>query len=80
MSYELEVRLSFFLLILVTLSLWELLATMRRLKISKQTRWINNLLLVFLNTLLLRLIFPTSAVGVAVFCQHNNLGLLNITA
>ncbi|ABO47074.1 sterol desaturase family protein [Francisella tularensis] len=80
MSYELEVRLGFFLLILVTVSLWELLAPMRRLKISKQTRWINNLLLVFLNTLLLRLIFPTAAVGVAVFCQHYNLGLLNITA
>ncbi|MDE4980262.1 sterol desaturase family protein, partial [Francisella tularensis subsp. holarctica] len=27
-----------------------------------------------------RLICPTAAVGVAVFCQHDNLGLLNITA
>ncbi|MDE4959340.1 sterol desaturase family protein, partial [Francisella tularensis subsp. holarctica] len=57
MSYELEVRLIFFLLILVTVSLWELLEPMRRLKISKQTLWINNLLLVFLKTVLLRLIF-----------------------
>ncbi|MDE5004887.1 sterol desaturase family protein, partial [Francisella tularensis subsp. holarctica] len=64
----------------VTVSLWELLAPMRRLNISQQTRWFNNLLLVFLNTLLLRLIFPTAAVGGAVFCQHYNLGLLNITA
>ena len=43
---------------------------MRKLKISKQTRWVNNLLLVILNTLLLRLLFPTAAVGVAVFCQQ----------
>ncbi|MDE4944801.1 sterol desaturase family protein, partial [Francisella tularensis] len=28
----------------------------------------------------LRLIFPTAAVGVAVFGQHYNVGLLNITA
>ncbi|AEB28228.1 sterol desaturase family protein [Francisella hispaniensis] len=80
MNYELVARLGFFLLILFIVSLWELLAPVREQKISKQTRWINNLLLAFLNTLLLRLIFPTVAVGVAVFCQYYNLGLLNVVA
>jgi sterol desaturase/sphingolipid hydroxylase (fatty acid hydroxylase superfamily) len=40
-------------------------------------RWVNNLSLVFLNSLVLRLIFPAAAVGVAVFTTNHGWGLLN---
>ncbi|MBK2006267.1 hypothetical protein [Francisella orientalis] len=47
MSYELIARLGFFLLILFGISIWEIVAPMRKLKLSKVSRWFNNLLLVF---------------------------------
>jgi sterol desaturase/sphingolipid hydroxylase (fatty acid hydroxylase superfamily) len=40
-------------------------------------RWTSNLALVALNTLLLRLLFPVAAVGVAAFASTNGWGLLN---
>lgn len=78
MSYELITRLGFFLLILFGISIWEVVAPMRKLRLSKVSRWFNNLLLVFLDTLILRILFPTAAVGVAIFCQQYSLGLLNL--
>ncbi|MEJ2529923.1 MAG: sterol desaturase family protein, partial [Gammaproteobacteria bacterium] len=44
---------------------------------SKATRWLNNLSLVILNTIVLRLLFPAAAVGVAAFVPANGWGLLN---
>ena len=44
---------------------------------SKVLRWASNLGLVALNTLLLRLVFPLAAAGVAAFCAANGWGLLN---
>ncbi|MDT8364334.1 MAG: sterol desaturase family protein [Nitrosomonas sp.] len=40
-------------------------------------RWVNNLELVFLNSIMLRLLFPAAAVGVAAFATENGWGLLN---
>ena len=40
-------------------------------------RWINNLGLVALNTVLLRLLFPAAAVGIAAFAADQGWGLLN---
>jgi sterol desaturase/sphingolipid hydroxylase (fatty acid hydroxylase superfamily) len=47
------------------------------LTVSKLTRWTSNIGIVFLNTTILRLLFPAAAVGVAVFSVHNGWGLLN---
>ncbi|WP_150466704.1 sterol desaturase family protein [Francisella sp. SYW-9] len=78
MYHDSWIRLSFFIGIFLVVSLWELIAPMRKLKISKKKRWFNNLVLVVLNTLVLRIIFPTTAVGVALLCNDYGLGLLNI--
>jgi len=74
---EIVVRLSFFIAMLALMGLWELLAPRRAPKVSKRLRWINNLGLVFLNTMLLRLIFPAAAVGMAAFAQQHGWGILN---
>lgn len=71
------VRMSFFIGILAVMALWELIAPRRALTVSKTVRWVNNLGLVFLNTFLLRLIFPAAAVGVAAFSDTHGWGLLN---
>ncbi|MDT8281560.1 MAG: sterol desaturase family protein, partial [Gammaproteobacteria bacterium] len=47
------------------------------LTVSKVLRWTNNLGLVFLNTFILRLLFPAAAVGMAVFASEQGWGLFN---
>ena len=76
-THELEIRLGFFVGIFTLVAIWELVAPRRVPTVSKKLRWISNLGLVFLNTLLLRLIFPLAAVGVAAICASNGWGALN---
>lgn len=74
---ELPIRLSFFFGIFAVMAVWEILSPRRKLTVSKGLRWANNLGLIFLNTVILRLLFPTAAVGVALFAQQQGWGLLN---
>ena len=76
-QYETGIRLAFYLGVFGLMALWELLAPRRSLTVSKSMRWTHNLGLVFLNTLILRLLFPAAAVGVAMFATNNGWGLLN---
>ena len=78
LANEVSIRLGFFFGIFAIMAVWELITPRRILTVSKAIRWGNNLLLVFLNSLLLRLLFPAAAVGVALYAQQNNWGLLNI--
>lgn len=77
MANEQLVRMGFFFGILAVMALWEIIAPRRALTVSKAVRWSNNLGLVFFNSFIVRLIFPTAAVGVAVFAAENGWGLLN---
>lgn len=71
------IRLAVFIGMLVLMGLWEWLAPRRAPKLSKLLRWSHNLGLVFLNSLLLRLIFPAAAVGMASFTSEYQWGLFN---
>jgi len=77
MSNEVVIRLSFFLGIFAVMAIWELIAPRRALTVSKVVRWTNNLALVFLNSFILRLLFPAAAVGMAAFASEQGWGLLN---
>jgi len=74
---ETPIRLGFFFGVFAIMGLWEVLAPRRALTVSKAVRWANNLGLVFLNSAILRLIFPMAAVGVAAFAAEQGWGLLN---
>lgn len=74
---EIGIRLAFYFGVFALMAVWELSVPRRSLTVSKMMRWTNNLGLVFLNTLILRLLFPTAAVGVAIFATNNGWGLLN---
>jgi sterol desaturase/sphingolipid hydroxylase (fatty acid hydroxylase superfamily) len=76
-QHEAGIRLTFYFVVFGLMALWELLAPRRSLTVSKSMRWTHNLGLVFLNTLILRLLFPAAAVGVAIFATNNSWGLLN---
>ncbi len=77
LAHEPAIRLGFFLGVFALVAIWELAAPRRALKVSKALRWGSNLGLVVLNTVLLRLLFPLAAVGVAAFSVANSWGLLN---
>jgi sterol desaturase/sphingolipid hydroxylase (fatty acid hydroxylase superfamily) len=76
-TYEVTIRMSFFFSVFGIMAVWEMIAPRRTLTTSKPLRWINNLGLVFLNSIVLRLLFPAAAVGVAAFAEQQGWGLLN---
>jgi len=75
-SHEPWIRLGAFAGIFAAMALWELLAPRRRQVIGRVQRWPGNLGVVVIDTLLVRLIFPTAAVGVALVAQVGGWGLL----
>jgi sterol desaturase/sphingolipid hydroxylase (fatty acid hydroxylase superfamily) len=77
MANEMPIRLGFFFGILGFMALWEFITPRRQLQTSKAVRWANNLGLVFINSLVLRLAFPAAAVGMAAFAGEQGWGLFN---
>jgi len=80
MNHEVAIRLTFFFGVFGVMALWEVLAPRRALTVSKPVRWVNNLGIVFLNSFILRLIFPAAAVGMAAFAGTQGWGLFNYFA
>jgi sterol desaturase/sphingolipid hydroxylase (fatty acid hydroxylase superfamily) len=78
LTHEVGIRLSFFFGIFAAVALWEVLAPRRVLMLSRGVRWSSNLGLVVLNSVVLRLLFPAAAVGVAVLAEQRGWGLLNL--
>lgn len=77
LEQESAIRLTVFLGILIGMAVWEIAVPRRRVEIPRLLRWSNNLALVAIDTLLVRLVFPVVAVGLAVIAQENGWGLLN---
>jgi sterol desaturase/sphingolipid hydroxylase (fatty acid hydroxylase superfamily) len=75
-AHEPWIRLGAFVAVLATMALWEIIAPRRRQAIGRLRRWPGNLGVVVIDTLLVRLIFPTAAVGVALVAQVGGWGLL----
>jgi sterol desaturase/sphingolipid hydroxylase (fatty acid hydroxylase superfamily) len=78
MPNELLIRLTGFLSIFILMALWEVLAPRRPLTTSKPQRWLSNLSIVFLNTFVVRLLFSTQAVGLAVIANQKGWGVLHL--
>lgn len=78
LAHEVFIRLGFFFGVFALVALWEIRAPRRVLTRSKSLRWLNNIGLVVLNSVILRLIFPAAAVGVAAFVEQAGWGVLNL--
>ena len=76
-STEVQTRLLFFFAVLLLVAVWEYAAPRRRLTVSKSGRWFNNLGIIFLDSLLVKLLFPIAAMGVAAAAHKNGWGLFN---
>jgi len=77
MNKEVLIRLISFFSIFVIVALCELASPKRRLTVSKSGRWINNLGVILLDTLMVRLLMPATAVSVAMSAQRDGWGLIN---
>jgi sterol desaturase/sphingolipid hydroxylase (fatty acid hydroxylase superfamily) len=75
--HEPAIRLGFFFGVFAVMALWDLLAPRRAPSVSKAWRWTNNLGIVFLNTALVRVVFLTTAVALALSAEANRWGVLN---
>ncbi len=78
LSNEPMIRMGFFLGILLAMAIWEVAAPRRRREIPRLLRWSNNLGVVVIDTLLVRLTFPIVAVGLALLARERGWGLFNI--
>lgn len=79
-THEAAIRLGAFLGVFTAIALWEIRAPRRALSISRTRRWSTNLALVALNTLLLRLLIPIAATGLAAVAAERGWGVLNQVA
>lgn len=76
-SNEPFIRAGVFLLVLLAMMTWELTANRRPQAIPRLRRWPANLLLVGINTLAVRVVFPLAAVGAAIYGQNTGWGFFN---
>ncbi len=77
MSNEPVIRFGFFLGVFIVVAAWEALAPRRKRQLSRWARWPANLGIVALNTALVRLLLPTTAVAFALLGEQRGWGLLN---
>jgi sterol desaturase/sphingolipid hydroxylase (fatty acid hydroxylase superfamily) len=77
---EMFVRLGMFLGVFVLVALWEVASPRRELTFTRLVRWSSNLGIVAVNSIILRLLFPAAAVGVAVLAKAYGWGLFNMFA
>ncbi|MCZ6605942.1 MAG: sterol desaturase family protein, partial [Alphaproteobacteria bacterium] len=77
LAVEPAIRLIAFLGIFAFMVFWEVAAPRRERSVSRWIRWPSNLGIVALNTVLLRILVPAAAVGLAVLSAERGWGLLN---
>lgn len=78
LANEANVRLGFFCTVFGVMAIWELLSPRRRQEIPRIFRWSNNLALVVMDTIIVRVTFPILAVGAAVLVEDRAFGLFHL--
>ena len=79
-AHEPYIRLATFGGVFIIMAVWEFVVPRRKQAIRRGWRWPNNLGVVATNTLLVRILFPTTAVGLALLAQTRGFGLFNVIA
>jgi sterol desaturase/sphingolipid hydroxylase (fatty acid hydroxylase superfamily) len=77
---EPAIRLVIFLAVFALMIVWEFVTPRRVRSLSRWVRWPSNLGIVVFNTLVLRIVLPMAAVGLALLCEERGWGLLNAFA
>ena len=69
LAYEWLIRLAAFAGVIAAMALWEHWAPKRRLAVGRSSRWPGNLGVLAIDVVLVRILFPTAAVGAALVCE-----------
>ena len=77
LANEILVRLIAFAGIFAAMAAWEVWAPRREQRIARGTRWPGNIGVVVLDTVLVRLVFPMTAVGLALVAEAQGWGLFH---
>src|SRR6266700_4342921 len=80
LQYEPYIRLGVFGGVFLAMAIWELAGPRRQQTIGRHVRWPSNFGIVVLDALLVRLIFPTTAVGFALVGDARGWGLFHLVA
>ncbi|PXX98380.1 sterol desaturase family protein [Halomonas sp. LBP4] len=80
LTHEPLLRGAVFAFVLLAMALWEVAASRRPQHVPRRKRWPGNLLIVALDTLAVRLVFPLAAVGAAWIAAEQGWGLFNLVA
>ena len=78
LTSEQYIRLAAFCGIFGLMAFWELVQPRRKQMVGRGWRWPNNLGVVVVDTLLVRIVFPTTAVGLALVANARGIGLFNV--
>jgi sterol desaturase/sphingolipid hydroxylase (fatty acid hydroxylase superfamily) len=76
LTYEWAIRLVAFSAVFAAMAMWELRLPRRPLTVGRRPRWPANLGIVAIDSIMVRILFPTAAVGVALACEARGWGLL----
>jgi sterol desaturase/sphingolipid hydroxylase (fatty acid hydroxylase superfamily) len=79
-TYETIIRLGAFAGIFAVMAVWEFFGPRRKQAIGRGVRWPGNLGVVAVDTILVRLLIPATAVGVALVAQAHGWGFFNVIA
>jgi sterol desaturase/sphingolipid hydroxylase (fatty acid hydroxylase superfamily) len=77
-TYEAIIRLGAFAAVFAVMAVWEFLGPRRNQAIGRGVRWPGNLGVVVVDILLVRLLIPATAVGVALVTQAHGWGFFNV--
>ena len=78
LAYEQYIRLAAFCGVFTLMAIWEFVEPRRTQTTRRGWRWPNNLGIVAFDALLIRILFPTTAVGLALIAAVHGLGLFNV--
>src|SRR5262249_60007940 len=74
------IRVGAFAGIFLLMAAWEFVVPRRKQVIGRGWRWPNNLGVVVVDTVLVRILLPVTAVGLAVLAERRGFGLFNVVA
>jgi sterol desaturase/sphingolipid hydroxylase (fatty acid hydroxylase superfamily) len=80
MGSEGLLRLAAFLAVFAVVALWELAAPRRERLLARGSRWPHNLGLLLVDVVVLRILAPGAAIGVALAAQERGWGVLNLVS
>jgi sterol desaturase/sphingolipid hydroxylase (fatty acid hydroxylase superfamily) len=77
LAFDTLIRVGVFLSVFIAIALWELFAPRRIQTAPRIRRWPSNLGLVAINATLIRVVFPTTAIGMALMIERQGSGLFH---